>query len=131
MKRFIYTIIDIILKIIISGLVLAALLFITSCSTVQPGEKTASYQQTVTEIDDIIKHGDNLTPVQKIVLKHAAADLKDAQAAGKQTAKLQEKLISASEKAGAGKLIYYIMYFVAFLVAAFMGFKILKKFSIF
>lgn len=130
--NFILRCLGIILEALLYVAIVGIIVFMCSCSSIQPGgNKTASYQQTVTEIDDIIKHGDNLTPAQKIVLKHAAADLKDAQTAGKQSAKLQEKLIAASEKAGAGKLIYYIMYFVVFLVAAFMGFKILKKFSIF
>lgn len=104
-----------------------------SCSSIQTGGETkaASYHQSYTEIQDILKHSDNLTPEQKVILKHAAADLKDAQTQSKQIAKLQTQIVKSSEKAGAGKLIYNIMYFVAFLVAAFLGFKIMKKFSIF
>ena len=129
--NFIFRCIGIILEILFYGIIVSVILFFVSCSSVQTGgEMKASYQQTEKEIQDILKD-DNLTPAQKIVLKHAAADLKDAQAAQKQQARLQDQIIKASEKAGAGKLIYNIMYFVAFLVAAFLGFKILKKFSLF
>ena len=106
------------------------LLSIFGCTSIQNAGNVASYQQTEEELINI-SDDDNLTPAQKIIIKHAAADLKDAQAQGKQTAKLREQVIKASEKAGAGKLVYNIMYFVAFLVAAFLGFKILKKFSLF
>lgn len=129
--NFIFRCIGIILEILFYGLIVSVILFFVSCSSVQTGGgMKASYQQTEKEIQDILKD-DNLTPAQKIVLKHAVADLKDAQAAQKQQARLQDQIIKASEKAGAGKLIYYIMYFVVFLVIAFMGFKILKKFSLF
>ena len=128
---FIFRCIGILLEILFYVMIVSIIVFFVSCSSVPISDsgKTASYEQTKTEIDDIIKHGDNLTPAQKIVLKHAAANLKDAQVTQKQQTKLQEQIIKASEKAGAGKLVYYIMYFVAFLVASFLGFKILKKFS--
>ena len=111
----------------------AIMIFFVSCSSVPiTGDtKCQSYEQTGKEIQDIIKNGDNLKPEQILVLKHAAAELKDAQKQGKQVSELQNKLIKSSEKAGAGKLVYNIMYFVAFLVGAFLVFKILKKFSIF
>lgn len=129
--NFIFRCIGIILEILFYGLIVSVILFFVSCSSVQTGGETkASYQQTEKEIQDILKD-DNLTPAQKIVLKHAAADLKDAQSAAKQQSKLQDQVIKASEKAGAGKLVYNIMYFVVFLVAAYLGFKILKKFSLF
>lgn len=133
MKYFILRCIGIILEILFYGLIVSIILFFVSCSSVQTGGgdmKTASYQQTAKEIQEALKHGDNLTPTQKIILAHAAADLKDAQTQSQQAAKLQDKLIKASEKAGAGKLIYYIMYFVGFLVLSFAGLKIMKRFGI-
>lgn len=132
MKYFLWRCLGIILEILFYGLIVSIIVFMVSCSSVQTGGdiKCQSYEQTGKEIQDILKDGDNLTPAQKIVLKHAAAELKDAQTQGKQNAELQNKLIKASEKAGAGKLIYYIMYFVGFLIFAFFGFKIMKRFGI-
>lgn len=136
MKKIIYcikSVLFILLQSVIAILIAWAMLTLLSCSSVPitGGEKCASYQQTDKEINDILKHGDNLTQAQRIVLQHASADLKDAQKQNKQTASLQTQLIKSSEKAGAGKLIYNIMYFAAFLVAAFLGFKLMKKFSLF
>ena len=133
MIHFILRCAGILLEILFYVLIVSIIVSVVSCSSisVQPGgnEKTASYHQTEKEIQNILKGGGNLTPAQKIVLQHAAADLKDAEVQSRQQAKLQEKLISASEKAGAGKLVYYIMYFAAFLIAAFVGLKILRKFG--
>lgn len=133
MIKAIIRFIGLFLQALIFTLLVSLIVMPVSCSSLKPidGMKTASIEQTKKELEDIIKHGDNLTPAQKIVLQHAAADLKDAQATQKQAVKLQEQVIKASEKAGAGKLIYYIMYFVVFLVAAFLGFKIMRKFSLF
>ena len=132
MKYFILRCIGIILEILFYVTIVSVILFFVSCSSIQTGGdmKTASYQQTAKEIQEALKDGDNLTPAQKIILAHAAADLKDAQTQSQQAAKLQDKLIIASEKAGAGKLIYYIMYFVGFLVLSFVGLKIMKRFGI-
>lgn len=133
MIKAIIRFIGLFLQALIFTLLVSLIVMPVSCSSLKPidGMKTASIEQTKKELEDIIKHGDNLTPAQKIVLKHAAADLKDAQSAAKQQSKLQDQVIKASEKAGAGKLVYNIMYFVVFLVAAYLGFKILKKFSLF
>ena len=131
MKYFIWRCLGIILEILFYGLIVSIIVFMVSCSSVQTGgEKKASYQQTEKEIQDILKDGDNLTPAQKIVLKHAAAELKDAQTQGKQNAELQNKLIKASEKAGAGKMVYAIGGFVVFIISAFVGMKILKRVGI-
>lgn len=112
-------------------LILFAIVLQLSCSSVQTIKSADSIELTRNEIEDILKHDENLTPAQKIVLKHAVADLKDAQTQSKQAVKLQDKVIESSEKAGAGKLVYNIMYFIIFLIIAFAGFKIMKKFSFF
>ena len=129
MKYFILRCIGIILEILFYATVVSIIVFFVSCSSVQPGSgdmKTASYQQTAKEIQEALEHGDNLTPAQKIILAHAAADLKDAQTQSQQAAKLQDKLITASEKAGAGKMIYALGGFIIFLIVIYIGNKALK-----
>lgn len=132
MIRFLWRCLGIFLEILFYIIVVGIIVFMVSCSSVPitGDNKCQSYKQTGKEIQDIIKNGDNLKPEQILVLKHAAAELKDAQKQGKQIAELQNKLIKSSEKAGAGKLVYYIMYFVVFLVAAFIGLKVMKRFGI-
>ena len=126
MRYFILKCIGIILEILFYAAIVGIIVFFVSCSSIPITDtgKTASYIQTGKEIEEIIKHGDNLTPAQKIVLQHAAADLKDAQAMQKQQVKLQEKLISASEKAGAGKLVYWLIG----LAVAGMAYKVFRIF---
>ena len=68
----------------------------------------------------------NLTPVQKIVIAHAVVSLKDAVQAEKQNAALQDKVVSESQKAGAGTLIYYIIGVICLALAAFIIAKITK-----
>lgn len=130
MIHFIFRCLGILLEILFYCLIVSVIVFFVSCSSVQNiGEKSASYIESSKELDSIINN-ENITPVQKIILKHASEELKQAEAQNKQVTKLHEKLVASSEKAGAGKLVYYIMYFVVFLVATFLGFKILKKFGI-
>lgn len=126
MKYFILRCVGIILEVLFYAAIVSIIVFFVSCSSVQKTayKNTAGYQQTEKEIQDILKHGDNLSPAQKIVLQHAAADLKDAQAVNKKAVQLQEKLITASEKAGAGKLIYWILYTVIGGMALFLFTKI-------
>jgi t-SNARE complex subunit (syntaxin) len=97
---------------------------------INTGEKTASFIESEKELTDTLKD-DNLTAVQKIIIKHAISDLKQAQATEKKAVELEKKVVASAEKAGAGKLIYTIIYFVAFLIVAFIGFKIMRKFSFF
>lgn len=133
MKYFIFRCIGIILEILFYATVVSIIVFFVSCSSVQPGSgdmKTASYQQTAKEIQEALEHGDNLTPAQKIILAHAAADLKDAQTQSKQTAKLQDKLITASEKSGAGKFAYWILYVVLGGMILFLFNKIKRIFGL-
>ena len=130
--NFILRCLGIILEIIFYGLIFSLVVFMCSCSSLQPeGGKAASLNQTKKELVDIIKDGDNLTPTQKVIIKHAIAELDDAKNQSAKIEKLQSQVIKTAEKAGAGKLIYYIMYFVVFLVGSFLIFKVLKKFSLF
>lgn len=103
--------------------------FYTGCSTLQKNNIPES-KQTVSEIDDIIKH-DKLTDKQKVILQHAKTELQSAQQTASKNEELQNELIKESKLAGAGKMVYTVIYFVAFLIVAFIGFKILKKFGIF
>lgn len=124
------------LQFIISVIIAVCLVSIFSCSSVQTSgggvctKGLNSYSGTIDELKDILKH-DPLTDKQKVIVNHAIDNLKDAKKQNTKTEKLQEQLIKSSEKAGAGKLVYNIMYFVIFLIVAFAGFKIMKKFSFF
>jgi len=104
-------------------------IFSTGCSTLQTNTK--EYNQTAKEIDDIIKHDNNLTDKQKVILQHAKIQIESASQTSKENDKLQQELVKESKLAGAGKMIYTLIYFVGFLIVAFITFKILKKFSIF
>lgn len=97
---------------------------------INTGEKTASLQESEKELTDTLKD-DNLTPVQKVIIKHAISDLKQAQATEKKAGELEKKVIASAEKAGAGKLTYTIIYFVVFLIVAYVVVKIGKKFGLF
>lgn len=132
MIKAIIRFIGLFLQALIFTLLVSLIVMPVSCSSLKPidGMKTASIEQTKKELEDIIKHGDNLTPAQKIVLQHAAADLKDAQAARKQQAKLQEQVIKASEKAGAGKMVYAIGGFIIFLIVMYIGNRALAIFKL-
>ena len=124
------------LQFIISVIIAVCLVSIFSCSSVQTSgggvctKGLNSYSGTIDELKDILKH-DPLTDKQKVIVNHAIDNLKDAKKQNTKTEKLQEQLVKSSEKAGAGKLVYNIMYFVIFLIVAFAGFKIMKKFSFF
>ena len=99
------------------------LLIFLSCASPQ---YKSDYQQTGQEISDIITHDTNLTPTQKIVLKHAEIELKTAQAQEKQNGILENKLISESKRAGAGTLTYCIIGIMALGIAAFVVSKFVK-----
>ena len=121
MMKFILKCVGILLEIIFYVAVVAVIVFMISCSSVQTlgngGIYTKglnSYSGTIDELKDILKH-DQLTDKQKVIVNHAIDNLKDAKKQNTKTEKLQEQLIKSSEKAGAGKLIYNIMYFVAYI----------------
>jgi len=105
-------------------LIIILMVLFVGCSTVQ--YKNESYDQTRSEIEDIIKHDTNLTDAQKIVLKHAAADLKTAQAQSKENAKLTTEIIKTSKSAGAGNLVYVMLGIIGAGIVAFIVSKIVK-----
>ena len=103
----------------------------TSCSTLQNSTiKTSESNQTANEIDDIIKH-DKLTDKQKIVLTHARLQLLSVNEIDSQNRQLQSEFVKESKLAGAGKMVYTVIYFVGFFIVVFIGFKILKRIGIF
>ena len=79
----------------------------------------------------MLKHDNNLTPAQKIVLKHAKNQLAQAAQNEKKIEKLQNDLIKESKQAGAGKMVYTMIYFGVFLIIAYIVIKIGKKFGLF
>lgn len=105
-------------------LIIILIVLFVGCSTVQ--YKNESFDQTRTEIEDIIKHDTNLTDAQKIVLRHAIVDLKTAQAQSKQNDKLTTELIKTSKSAGAGNLTYWIIGVLCFAITAFIISKVAK-----
>jgi len=101
------------------------LALIVKCTTTQ---YKSEYQQTSTEIDNILQHDQNLTPSQKVVLNHAKIELKTAQTQDKQIFQLQKKVISESKMAGAGTLVYWLIGLGAVLAVAYVSGKFLKIF---
>lgn len=102
--------------------------FYTGCATI--GEnKSALYNVSADELDKI-SQSENLTPEQKVIIKHASINLKQAEKAENKVSELQEKLVKESKLAGAGKMIYTIIFFIAFCIISYIGFKILKRFYI-
>lgn len=101
-----------------------------SCKSITTSNNL-EYKQTENDIDNILKHDTNLTPAQKIVLKHAKNQLAQAAQNEKKIEKLQNDLIKESKQAGAGKMVYTIIYFVVFLIIAYVVIKVGKKFGLF
>ena len=77
------------------------------------------------ELEDMSK-ADNLTPEQKVILKHAAVNLQQAEKESKEIEKLQKQIVSESKLAGAGRMIYTIIGAAVFAVLAMFVFKFLK-----
>lgn len=99
-------------------IIISLLLFVAGCSTVQYKN---DYQQTAAELEQELKN-DNLTPVQKVIIRHAITGLQQAQKTDKENRELRNNLISESKKSGAGTFAYGlllvgIMGIIAFIIA--------------
>jgi hypothetical protein len=103
--------------------IIILLLFFAACTTTP---YKSDYKETGQEIKNILQHDQNLTPAQKIILKHAMTELDSAQKQSKQNSELQNKVIAESQRAGAGTLIYWIIGVIAFGISAFIISKIMK-----
>ena len=90
--------------------------------------KKSEFEQTGQELKDILKKDKNLTEAQKIVIKHAITNLKDASKTNKENADLQKKVISTAKDAGAGRMIYIILGVVGLGIIAFVVAKVMKVF---
>mgnify|MGYP001312384846 CR=1 FL=1 len=101
-------------------IVLFILLFIVGCSTVQ---YKSEYSQTASELEQELKN-DNLTPVQKVIIKHAITELKQAQKTDKENTVLNDRLISESKKSGAGTFAYGLLLVCGLGIIAFIIVKI-------
>ena len=107
--------------------ILFFLLFIASCSTLPVAPVTTSYKQSAKELKDIIKVDKTLSPVAKIVIKHAINDLENADKLQKDAENLEKKVISDSKEAGAGKLVYTLIYGGIGVFVLLVVLKIMKK----
>lgn len=77
------------------------------------------------ELENMSK-ADNLTPEQKVIIKHAAVSLQQMTKESKEIEKLQKQVLSESKMAGAGKMAYVIIGAVVFAVIAMFVFKFVK-----
>ena len=96
------------------------LIFYTGCSTVQ---YKSEYSQTAAELEQELKN-DNLTPVQKVIIRHAITELKQAEKTDKKNEQLQNQVVSKSEKAGAGTIIYWLLGVCGLGIVAFIIVKV-------
>lgn len=84
--------------------ILFAFILMIGCSSVQ---YKSDYDYTADQLD---KQAEKETdPVKKELNKRAAMQLRAADKIQEQNSKLQEQVISKSEKAGAGDLVYWIL----------------------
>ena len=101
-------------------IIISLLLFLAGCSTVQ---YKSEYSQTASELEQELKNN-NLTPVQKVIIRHAITELKQAQKTDKENKELQNNLISESKKSGAGTFAYGLLVVGAMGIIAFIIAKI-------
>lgn len=93
--------------------------FMIGCSTTQ---YKSDYDYTADQLD---KQAEKETdPVKKELNKRAAMQLRAADKTQEQNSKLQEQVISNSEKAGAGNLVYWMLGVCGLGIAAFIIAKI-------
>ena len=100
--------------------IILLLIFIAGCSTVQ---YKSEYSQTAAELEQELKN-DNLTPVQKVIIRHAITELKQAQKTDKENDNLQNKLINESKKSGAGTFAYGLLLVCGISIIAFIIAKV-------
>ena len=96
--------------------------FFVGCATIQPDK---DLKLSVEELNTMQKDP-NLTPAQKIILKHAESGLKNAIQIQKENVILEKKVISESHKAGAGTLTYWLIGLAFLGIAAFIFSKVVK-----
>ena len=106
-------------------IIILILLFGLACGSVTT---KSEFKQTAGEIQDILKSDKNLTPVQRVILKHALVNLQDADKQSKEKEKLQDKLVSTSKDAGAGRIMYILCGVLALGIVAFVVSKFVKLF---
>lgn len=100
-------------------------LVITGCATTT-GDKSM-YDISAEELEKI-SQSENLTPEQKVIIKHGFINLKQASKTEVKVQELQKQIVKESKLAGAGKMTYVLIGFVCFLAVMFVGLKFLKKF---
>jgi hypothetical protein len=98
-----------------------------SCSTIQYSNKS-DYNQAAGELNDISKD-DNLTPEQKVIIKHASTKLQAVEKIVKENEKLQQELVKESKQAGAGRMAYSVLIFLCLVVTAFIIKKMMGVFT--
>lgn len=96
------------------------ILLIAGCSSVQ--YKT-EYDQTAKELEQELKK-DNLTPEQKIIIRHAIIELTQAKKIDKENDVLKDQLVSESKKSGAGNFAYWLIGLLALGIIAYIITKI-------
>ena len=104
-------------------LIILFFVLFTGCVSTQ---KNSDIDLTGQELNRIESDA-NLTPEQKIIIKHAEASLRDAVVINKENSKLENKVISESKEAGAGTLIYWIIGAACLIVVMIFGMKAIKK----
>lgn len=97
-------------------------LFFASCSTIQK----SNYKESAGELQDLLKNK-KLDETSKIVIKHAINDLNNADKTQKENTDLTKKVIKESKEAGAGNMIYTILYIGAGIFAGIIVLKVMKK----
>lgn len=107
-------------------MIVLLVLFVAGCAGVGVKTQKSDYSLTGEEIQDILRHDKNLTPEQKIVLKHAAVELRNAQKQDIKNDQLQQQLVKESKQAGAGNLVYWIIGTVIFMGTVFVISKVLR-----
>lgn len=106
-------------------IIILILLFGVACGSVIT---KSEFKQTAGEIQDILKSDKNLTPEQKVILRHAVVNLQDADRQSREKEKLQDKLVSTSKDAGAGRMMYVLCAVLALGIVAFVISKFTKLF---
>jgi hypothetical protein len=84
-------------------------LFVAGCiSLPTPIPKSADLDLTTKELQQVEKDK-NLTEPQKIIIKHAIAQLQNAKKTEQENHKLTNKVIKDEKAAGVGKFMYWII----------------------
>ena len=93
--------------------------FMVGCSTTQ---YKSDYNYTADQLDEQAEK--ETDPAKKELNKRAAMQLRTADKVQEQNSKLQQQVISKSEKAGAGKFAYWLLAICGLGIAAYIITKI-------